>query len=104
MDGCALSRISHKISLKDIACTFLGEVLAFLMNRSQVVAAIESGNAFSIRMADGKEYEVPHRDYISLSPVGTFVTVYDDEGKYFVLPLITMTGIASDTATNDASA
>jgi hypothetical protein len=44
-------------------------------------------------MADGREYEVPHRDYISLSPKGTFVTVYDDEEHYFVLPLLTMTGL-----------
>ena len=65
------------------------------MSKSQVEAAIESGNPFSLRMADGKEYNVPHRDYISLSPRGTFVTVYDDEEKFYVLPLITMTGIAS---------
>ena len=71
------------------------------MSKSQVEAAIESGNPFSLRMADGKEYQVPHRDYISLSPKGTFVTVYDDDEKFYVLPLITMTGIASSTA--DAS-
>ena len=71
------------------------------MNKSQVEAAIEAGNPFSLRMADGKEYEVPHRDYISLSPKGTFVTVYDDDEKFYVLPLLTMTGIAS--ATSDAS-
>ncbi len=68
------------------------------MSKSQVEAAIESGRAFSLRMADGKEYDIPHRDYISLSPKGTFVTVYDDEEKFYVLPLLTMTGIASVTA------
>ena len=46
-------------------------------------------------MADGREYKVPHGDYISLSPKGTFVTVYDDEEHFFVLPLLTMTGLAS---------
>lgn len=55
-------------------------------------------------MADGKEYDVPHRDYISLSPGGTFATVYDDEERFYVLPLITMTGIASSISTTDASA
>jgi hypothetical protein len=73
------------------------------MSRSQVEAAIESGNPFSLRMADGKEYHVPHRDYISLSPKGTFATVYDDDEKFYVLPLITMTGIASSTAESNAS-
>lgn len=67
------------------------------MSKSQVEAAIESGNPFTLLMADGKEYKVPHPDYISLSPKGTFVTVYDDEEKFYVLPLITMTGIASST-------
>lgn len=65
------------------------------MNRSQIEAAIASGMPFTLRMADGHEYPVPHRDYISLSPKGTFATVYDDEERYFVLPLITMTGIVA---------
>ena len=65
------------------------------MTRSQIEAAIQSGAAFTVRMADGREYPVPHRDYISLSPAGTFVTVYDDEGRFAVLPLLTMTGLAS---------
>lgn len=46
-------------------------------------------------MADGKEYPVPHPDYISLHPGGKFATVYDDEGHFFILPLLTMTGLAS---------
>lgn len=52
-------------------------------------------------MADGREYHVPHRDYISLSPKGTFVTVYDDEEHYFVLPLLTMTGLHSTLTKSD---
>ncbi|HOC00620.1 MAG TPA: hypothetical protein PKM43_17965 [Verrucomicrobiota bacterium] len=65
------------------------------MTRSQIESAIESGAAFTLRMADGREYAVPHRDYISISPKGTFVTVYDDEERFVVLPLLTMTGLAS---------
>jgi len=71
------------------------------MSRSQIEAAIASGNPFSLRMADGREYQVPHRDYISLSPKGTFATVYDDDEKFYILPLLTMTGIASSTADSD---
>ena len=65
------------------------------MTRSQIESAIKSGVPFTLRMADGREYEVPHRDYISLSPKGTFATVYDDDEHYFVLPLLTMTGLVS---------
>ena len=46
-------------------------------------------------MADGKEYPVPHPDYISLYPGGKFATVYDDEGHFLILPLLTMTGLVS---------
>jgi hypothetical protein len=73
------------------------------MTRSQIESAMESGMAFTLRMADGREYEVPHRDYISLSPKGTFVTVYDDEERFVVLPLLTMTGLASNAPKNHGS-
>lgn len=65
------------------------------MTKSQVESAISQGIPFALRMADGKEYPVPHPDYISLSPKGTFVTVYDDEEHFSVLPLLTMTGLIS---------
>ncbi len=73
------------------------------MTRSQIESAIEAGTPFSLRMADGREYAVPHPDYISLSPKGTFVTVYDDEERFVVLPLLTMTGLASGAANPNAS-
>jgi hypothetical protein len=44
-------------------------------------------------MADGHEYRVPHKDYISLPPKGSFAIVYDDTGHFYVLPLLTMTGL-----------
>jgi hypothetical protein len=64
------------------------------MNRSQIEAALERNLPFTLRMADGKEYRVPHRDYISSPPKGAFVVVYDDREHVFVLPLLTMTGLA----------
>jgi hypothetical protein len=48
-------------------------------------------------MADGKSYEVPHRDYIFLPPKGAYVVVVDDEGHVSVLPLLTMTGLGYKT-------
>ncbi|MBL9136454.1 MAG: hypothetical protein JNK85_11325 [Verrucomicrobiales bacterium] len=53
-------------------------------------------------MADGREYRVPHRDYISLPPKAAYVIVYDDDGHFTVLPLLTMTGLQSTIT--DASA
>jgi hypothetical protein len=74
------------------------------VTRNQIESAIHRGVPFTLRMADGREYLVPHPDYISLSPKGTFVTVYDDEERFFVLPLLTMTGLASTTAKQDEEA
>jgi hypothetical protein len=40
-------------------------------------------------MADGREYPVPHHDHISLPPKGSDVIVYDNDGNFNVLPLLT---------------
>jgi hypothetical protein len=68
------------------------------MTREQVESAAASGIPFTLRMADGKEYPVPHRDYISIPPRGAYVIVYDDHGRFNVLPLLTMTGLESKVA------
>jgi hypothetical protein len=65
------------------------------MTREQVESAIASGVPFTLRMADGKEYVVPHRDYIFLPPRASYVIVYEDDGHFIVLPLLTMTGLRS---------
>jgi len=56
---------------------------------------MDSGRPFTILMADGKSYRVPHRDYIMLIPKGSAVVVHNEEVAT-VLPLLTMTGIAYD--------
>ena len=66
------------------------------MTREQVESAVASGVPFTLRMADGREYPVPHRDYIALPPRAAYVVVFDknDPDEAFdVLPLLTMTGI-----------
>ncbi|MFW5883502.1 MAG: hypothetical protein ACOCVG_03960 [Verrucomicrobiota bacterium] len=68
------------------------------MTKSQIEAAIKRNQPFRIRMADGHEYAVPHRDYIKMSPKGTFVVVMDDEEHAWVLPLLTMTAIGYEDA------
>ena len=65
------------------------------MTRQQIESAVGSGIPFTLRMADGREYPVPHRDHISLPPNASYVIVYDDEGRFTVLPLLTMTGLES---------
>ncbi len=66
------------------------------MTRSQIEKAIERNLPFVLKMADGNEYPVPHRDYVALPPKSAYVIVFDakDDGESFdVLPLLTMTGL-----------
>jgi hypothetical protein len=74
------------------------------MNRSQIESALERNLPFSLRMADGRGYQVPHRDYISFPPRGAFVVVYDDAEHVFVLPLLTMTGLAYQSESSNGKA
>jgi hypothetical protein len=64
-----------------------------LMTMQQVRAAMDSGRPFTIMMADGKSYRVPHTDYIMLVTKGSAVVVHNEEVAT-ILPLLTMTGIS----------
>ncbi len=73
------------------------------MTRKQIESAVASGIPFTLRMADGKECPVPHPDRISLPPNASYVIVYDDQGRFTVLLLLTMTGLElkiSEAGTN----
>jgi hypothetical protein len=66
------------------------------VTRSQIEKAIERNVPFVLRMADGNEYRVPHRDYIVLPPRASYVIVFDESDPhdaFDVLPLLTMTGL-----------
>jgi len=80
---------------EETACEFLRWAQGCVVTRKQIESAVASGIPFTLRMADGKEYPVPHPDHISLPPNASYVIVYDDEGHFTVLPLLTMTGLES---------
>ena len=67
------------------------------MNIAQIEEAAHRGLPFSLKVADGDRYDVPHRDYISLppkeSPKRTYVVVHRDDGYASILPLITITSL-----------
>lgn len=68
------------------------------MTREQIESAMAIGIPFTLRMADGKEYSVPHRDCIWLPPKASYAIVHEDDGHFTVLPLLTMTGLRSKIA------
>jgi len=68
------------------------------MTRENLHSLIESNSPFTITMADGTEYYVPHHDFISVTAKETAVVVSIGDDQIHVLPLITMTGISQDVA------
>lgn len=45
---------------------------------------------FTIRLADGRAFDVAHRDFAALSKTGRTVIVFQDEENYSVLDLLLM--------------
>ena len=70
------------------------------MTKENLHSVIESNHPFIITMADGKEYTIPHRDFISFTRKGTSVIVSTEDDKIHILPLIAMTGVSQDAAVN----
>jgi len=64
------------------------------MTKEVLRKAIDSNRPFTIRMADGKEYSVPHRDFVAFTRKGTSAIVVGEDEMVHFLPLITMTGIS----------
>jgi hypothetical protein len=67
------------------------------MNIGQIEEAAHWGLPFSMKVADGDRYDVPHRDYLFLPPKEsqrrTYVVIHNDEGFASVLPLVTITSL-----------
>ena len=67
------------------------------MNINQIEEAAHRGVPFTLKVADGDSYEVPHADYIFLPPKGskmrTYVVVHSDNGFASLLPLLTITSL-----------
>ena len=74
------------------------------MTRKQLEAVISENVPFTLRLADGRSYKVPHSDYISLPPKNaTVAVVYEDDGTVHVVPLLTMTGLTYRTGKKASS-
>ena len=67
------------------------------MNIARIEEASHRGIPFSLKVADGDRFDVPHPDYISLPPKTsrqrTYVVVHRDDGYASILPLITITSL-----------
>lgn len=53
-----------------------------------------------IHLADGREYRVRHRDYVSISPGGRTIIVYQDDEAFSILDLLLVTELTVDAPTS----
>jgi hypothetical protein len=50
-------------------------------------------HAFNVHMADGRMFHVPHPDFLSMSPTGRTVIIYQENEDMSILDLPLMTEI-----------
>lgn len=46
---------------------------------------------FTVRMADGRSFPIPHPDFLSFSPVGRTAVIFHEDGSASILDLLLMT-------------
>jgi hypothetical protein len=51
---------------------------------------------FTLRLADGRSFRVPHRDYLSMSPGGRTVIIYQADESFNILDLLLVTELTMD--------
>lgn len=58
---------------------------------------------FTIRMADGRSFQVAHRDFVAMSPAGRTVFVYESEEAFSVLDLLLMSELQVSNGNGQSS-
>ena len=48
---------------------------------------------FKVHMADGRQFMIPHPDFLSMSPSGRTVIIYQEDEDLSILDLLLMTEI-----------
>jgi hypothetical protein len=48
---------------------------------------------FRVHMADGRAFPIPHPDFLSMSPTGRTVIIYQENDDFSILDLLLMTEI-----------
>jgi hypothetical protein len=59
---------------------------------------------FTIRMADGRAFPIRHPDFLSMSPSGRTVIVYQEDDEFSILDLLLMTEIEIGSSPSEKGA
>ena len=69
------------------------------MTHAELKSKVEEGIPFTLHVADGRSFEVPHRDYVLLPPRSTVIVVAEDspddpnETITHTIPLLMVSGV-----------
>ncbi len=58
---------------------------------------------FTIRMADGRQFHIPHPDFLSMSPTGRTATIYHEDDSASIVDLLLMTELELTAASRNGS-
>lgn len=68
-----------------------GEKPAMSIEQLQAIHQAAPFRPFTIHVADGRQFDVPHREFLSHSPRGRTIIVYHDDDSFSVLDLLLVT-------------
>lgn len=57
---------------------------------------------FTIHLADGRKLDVPHRDFVSLSPSGRIIIVYQPNDAFNIVDLYLVTDLEIKAAADSS--
>ncbi len=69
------------------------------MNHAELRKSIDEGVPFTLHVADGRSFDVPHRDFILLPPKSTIAVVAEQENDdpestvTNIVPLLMISGV-----------
>ncbi len=69
------------------------------MSHAELRKRIEEGSPFTLHVADGRTFQIPHRDYVFLAPHSTTIIVAEpnpdnpDETVNNIIPFLMVTGV-----------
>ena len=77
-------------------CNAPGRVYTAFMTTEALREAIRTRRPFSITMADGRTLEVPHAEFIAISPSGRILYIAKDNDQLEALDVLLITGVQQE--------
>ena len=88
-----LSRPARMAIAPDAACRSDPGVVPLTIQQLRAAHRATPFRPFTLHMADGRSFHVPHPDFLSMSPSGRTVIIYEENDEFSILDLLLMSEI-----------